>query len=208
MTTETLKAKWEASGLAGKNPRQLAAMERMEYRRLFAEEKARAVAGRPMSRTRAGELLLRYHGSYSRLPEIMRFASIMNRRSWLATLGEYWSVSDNLFEWDKHLRRLLPGRTTLLMMDKDERAAWQALPDVVTVYRGCSEVNLTGLSWSLSRDIAAKFPTQSRYMPPRGFEPLLVTGEVAKGRIIAVNLSRDEQEVITLHPRVTRVEDL
>ncbi len=45
-------------------------------------------------------------------------------------------------------------------------------------------------------------------MPPRGFEPLLVTGEVAKGRITAVNLSCDEQEVITLHPRVIRVEEL
>ena len=133
-----------ASEAAGKTPRQIQAMEREKYRREFAAEKAKAVAGRPMSRARAGELLLRYLGSYSRLPEIMRFASIMNRRSWLATLGEYWSVSDNLYEWDKHLRRLLPGRTTLLMIGKDERAAWQALPDAVTVYRGCSEVNLTG----------------------------------------------------------------
>ena len=87
--------------------------------------------------------------------------------------------------------RSMACRTTLLMMDEDERAAWRALPDVVTVYRGCSQVNMNGLSWSLRRDTAANFPRLNRYMPPSGFEPLLLTGEVAKGRITAVSLARD-----------------
>ena len=97
---------------------------------------------------------------------------------------------------------------TFLMMNEDERATWRALPNVVTVYRGCSKANLNGLSWSLDRDIAAKFPALDRYMPPSGSTPLLVTADVAKGRITAVNLGRNEHEIITLRARGTGIVEL
>ena len=207
MTTDTLIARLKPGELAGKTLRQLEAMKRRKYRRLFKGEEAKALAGQPMSRARA-EDLLRFHDSYSRLREIMLFSSIMNRRSWLALLGANWSICDNLSVWVRELRRLLPSRTTFLMMNEDERATWRALPKVVTVYRGCSKANLNGLSWSLDRDIAAQFPALDRYMPPSGSTPLLVTADVAKGRITAVNLGRNEQEIITLRARVTWVVEL
>ena len=167
---------------------------RMEYRRLLAVEVGRAKAGKLMTVARA-ERLLTYHDSYSRLAEIIRFSGIMNRRSWLRLLGEHWSTLDNLFSWHDMLRQLLPGRTTLLLMNEDERAAWRGLPNVVTIYRGCSEVNVDGLSWSLCPEIASRFPTLARYKPPIGRRPLLATAEVAKRRVTAVKLDRGEQEI-------------
>ena len=138
----------------------------------------------------------------------MRFSGIMSRRSWLRLLGEEWSTLDNLYEWRDMLRELLPRRPTLLLMDEDERAAWRELPDIVTIYRGCSEVNLNGLSWSLCPEIASKFPALMRYLPPKGRRPLLVTGEVAKRRVIAVKLDRKEREIVTFHARQVAVEYL
>ncbi len=138
--------------------RELEALQRRkhtEYRRLLAVEVARAKAGKLMTVARAARLLT-YHDSYSRLAELIRFSGIMSRRSWLALLGVHWSTLDNLFSWHDALRRLLPGRATLLLMNEDERAAWRELPNVVIIYRGCSEVNVDGLSWSLCPEIAGR----------------------------------------------------
>ena len=183
------------------------ANHRREYYRLRADEIAKANAGKAMPRARAQQLMM-YHNSYSKLSEIIFFSGIMNRRSWLRLLGEEWSCLDNLYEWRDKLRELLPRRPTLLLMNEDERAAWRELPDIVTIYRGCSEVNLNGLSWSLCPEIASKFPTLARYKPPNGRQPLLVTAEVAKQRIIAVKLDRKEREIVTFHARQVAVEDL
>ena len=180
---------------------------RKEYRRLLADQAARAEDGKLMSRARAEQLLM-YHDSYGRLAEIMRFSGIMSRRSWLRLLGEHWANLDNLFAWHDMLRWLVPGRTTLLLMDQEERAAWQGLPAVVTVYRGCSDINMDGLSWSLCPEAAARFPMLLRYTPLAGRRPLLVTGQVAKNSITAVKLGRSEQEIIALHVRRVSVEPL
>ena len=180
---------------------------RSEYRRLLKREIAKVESGKPMTLVGA-ERLLRYHDSYSRLREIIRFHRMMNRRSWLRLLGEYWSILDNLGARCAVLRMLVPSRTTLLLMNEEERAAWRALPDIVTVYRGCSDINMDGLSWSLCPEVAARFPTLGRYTPPAGKRPLLVTGKVAKSRVSAVKLDRSEQEIIALHVRRVAVENL
>ena len=100
------------------------AIHRREYYRLRADEIAKANAGKAMPRARAQQLMM-YHNSYSKLSEIIFFSGIMNRRSWLRLLGEEWTVLDNFFAWNDKLRQLLPGRMTLLLMNKDERAAWR-----------------------------------------------------------------------------------
>ncbi len=178
-----------------------------EYRRLLAKEIAGVKSGKPMTLAGA-ERLLTYHDSYSRLPEIIRFAGMMNRRSWLRLLGEYWSILDNLHSWRDMLRLFVPSRTTLLLMNKEERATWHDLPAVVTVYRGCSDINMDGLSWSLCPEVATRFPTLGRYTPPAGHRPLLVTGRVAKSSIAAVKLDRSEQEIIAIQVWQVSVEHL
>jgi hypothetical protein len=91
------------------------------------------------------------------------------------------------------------------MMSPDERESWRGLPARVTIYRGCSAVNAAGLSWSLDPKIAAKFPTYARYKPPKGCRAQLVTATVARNRIVAVKLGREEDEVITCSARPVAV---
>jgi hypothetical protein len=149
----------------------------------------------PMDRARS--LLWRYCDSYERLGEVIGYHWIMARRPWLKLLGEAWSSIDNIADWDFELRDLFPTQTCLLMMAPHERERWHGLPARVTIYRGCSAVNAAGLSWSLDPTIATKFPTYARYSPPEGQPPLLVTATVARSRIVAVKLDREEEEVIT-----------
>jgi len=50
-----------------------------------------------------------------------------------------------------------------------------------------------GWSWSLKRDVAAKFPFYGRYQTE---VPLLLTARIPKSRAAALKLARQEQEII------------
>lgn len=64
---------------------------------------------------------------------------------------------------------------------------------------------MDGLSWSLDREIASKFPFLNRY---RVAKPVLITATVSKSKILALKLDRGEREVITLVPKRVSVEQL
>src|ERR1700679_3269632 len=78
---------------------------------------------------------------------------------WLELLGENWTSFDNLREHLPVLKKLLSTYVPLPpMMTPEENAAYDALPRVVTVYRGCDSSVLTGAAWSLDREVANSFP--------------------------------------------------
>lgn len=85
------------------------------------------------------------------------------------------------------------------MMGPEENSAYDALPDTVTIYRGCGQANIMGMSWSLNKETANSFPHTHRYKVP---DPLLVEAIVSKRKILAVKLDRDEEEVITFSARL------
>lgn len=119
-------------------------------------------------------------------------------------LGEEWCVCDNIAAHTEWLRELMcdAEREHLsLMMDEDERAQWDKLPEELTVYRGCYEFNREGLSWSLDPKIAATFPMLFRYQQPDQ-QALLLTMQVEKARTV-LKLGRDEREVIV--PELGRI---
>ena len=91
------------------------------------------------------------------------------------------------------------------MMDSAELVAYRSLPARLTVFRGCGEINMLGASWSLDRDVAARFLTLNRY---RQTAPLLVTATLRRDRVLALKLDRDESEIITFHARRTAIEPL
>ena len=157
-------------------------------------------------RIAAAKERLRYADSYTRLPRLLALAPLLPCEQWRRLLGRYWSICDNVGMHLRELRKALPAQGPVLeMMTAGERRAWQALPDRVTVYRGCGRVNMRGACWSLSRDVAAKFPTLHRYWQKT---PLLLTATVNKREILAVKLDRGEHEIITFRARVGLVEDL
>ena len=133
--------------------------------------------------------------SYSRRDELLALFREMSYPDWLTVCGENWSGCDNIAPARLWFRRLLPARGPVApMMDTQECMAWEALPERLTIYRGCGPVNMLGASWSLSREVAARFPFLNRY---RQAEPLLITATVRKDRVLAVKLERAEAEVVT-----------
>jgi hypothetical protein len=142
--------------------------------------------------------------SYTRLGVVLGLRSNMDAAEWHRLLGDKWSSCDNIAQYRPILSRVLRGTPRALldsMMTEEELNEFRALPDVLTVYRGCYYHNRLGLSWSLDRDVAERFPTLNRYRYPNG-SPLLVTGRVRKELVVFKN-DRKEREIIS--PDVRRV---
>ena len=148
----------------------------------------------------------RWCDSYSRLPEMLVLHCKMERSEWLRLLGLNWSSCDNISSFRRLLRDFLPDTGPVPeLMDHEEVEAYMALPDQITVYRGCGPMNMMGASWTLDREVAAKFPTLHRYWQA---EPLLVTGKVRRHHVLAVKLDRKEMEIITFRVKKVSVERL
>lgn len=148
---------------------------------------------------------LLHYGSYEKMGailELIRSAPI-DFGTWLRILGENWSDCDNIFAYQNILKHLLPKEGPVVeMMTAAELAAYEALPDTVTIYRGCGKKNKKGASWSLDKSIAAKFPFLNRY---KVADPILVTATVDKCHILAVKLERNESEIITFSAKPGKV---
>jgi hypothetical protein len=153
----------------------------------------------PTSLEAAGVYVARYATSYTRMDEILKFRNELIRPDWLALLGEGWPRCDNLIMYYGLLRRILktigPLRT---MMTPQENAAYDALPEKITIYRGCGQANMMGMSWTLDKEIANSFPHTNRYRVP---DPPLVTSTVFKRKVLAFKRGRDEDEIITFSAR-------
>lgn len=82
-------------------------------------------------------------------------------------------------------------------MEDDERAAYDALLDPVTIYRGDANAFRVkrGLSWTVSRNTALHFA--KRFGRKRG---CIGTATVPKADVPAFLNNRSEQEVIVLPP--------
>lgn len=157
-------------------------------------------------RRHALEQALRMSDSYTRMQVLVELGFLMPLDEWLVVLGREWTCCDNIGKYYALLRRMMPdGGPLRQMMTSDEQAAYDALPDRLTVYRGCGAANKRGASWSVSRSVATRFPFLMRY---RAADPLLITAAVLKRRVLAVKLDRGEAEVITFHCRVTAVQSL
>ena len=149
---------------------------------------------------------LYYANSLTRMAAVLQLHQRMARPDWLRLLGDNWSICDGLYRHQSELRRLLGERGPLAeMMTPDEFARWQALPTEVTVYRGASRRYAQGMSWSLERHVAARFPFLNRY---RVDDPGLFVAKVTKDSILALKGDREEEEAIIFNARVVEVTPL
>lgn len=124
-------------------------------------------------------------------------------RDWLRLLGEYWSSFGPVTRYAERLREILPHVGPIrTMMTAEENAAYDALPIIVTVYRGCDAGSRPGLCWSLKREVANRFPFLALYETKK---PKLITAYVRKSRILALKLD-GEEEIIAFEVQVEKVE--
>lgn len=144
-------------------------------------------------------LLLR-ESSYSRLPVLLEIGAYIDRDVYITLLGNWWSSCDNISEHTDEIWNDIfdygVADARPLMMDETEQQAFEQLPDVVTVYRGCYADNKWGMSWSLDKEVAERFPFLNRYRSSG--RPLLVKARIQKQDIVALKLDRNESEVICM----------
>lgn len=146
--------------------------------------------------------------SYNLLPTIIGLSCKLEVSDWLRLLGENWTACDNINQFSDELigetplSYVLDGQDALRQHLMDEREAdyFAGLAESVTAWRGCYAHNKRGLSWSLERATAERFPFLHRYRAEG--QPLLVRAEVRKADIIALKLDRDEAEIITASPKI------
>jgi hypothetical protein len=150
---------------------------------------------------------LRFCNSYSRLPSMLSLYPSSHQSAWFEVLGEEWSCCDNVGNYRNELGEIFITATRSdfeLMMVDDERQTFGTLPDEIIVYRGCYPINIDGLSWSLSKDVAARFPKMARYQRADS-QPLLLTGKILKSDCI-LKLDRREQEIVSCKVRLVNME--
>jgi hypothetical protein len=141
--------------------------------------------------------------SYSRLPTLLEYSWLLDEDEWLLLLGEIWTICDNITEYLDDLMESPFGRSKGLiseMMNEKDQSIYDALPDIITIYRGCYKNNKWGFCWSLDPEIAVRFPLFLRYQQS-GEKPILVTATVPKANIKAIKTDREESEVIAIRPK-------
>lgn len=127
----------------------------------------------------------------------------MGNYDWWRLLRDNWSGCDDLANVVEGMREIIgeaEPRELLWAMTPYERKTWRALPDTLTVYRGCYDHNRDGLSWSLSRKVAERFTTLQRYHHTDE-SSLLLTGTVSKHSVF-LKTDRHEREVVAPHVAV------
>ncbi|WP_116114410.1 hypothetical protein [Austwickia chelonae] len=82
------------------------------------------------------------------------------------------------------------------VMTAAERRRYTALPDPVTLFRGCGPGGEHGWSWTVDRSIAIDFALRYGDEAASDYVPLLCTATVPKSAVLAYLLIGGEDEVI------------
>jgi hypothetical protein len=142
---------------------------------------------------------LTFFGSNERLEGFLSVAWDMEMGDCLMTLGAIWTGLDYVGLYSLELQSLLDFKDVVYdspiieMMTSEEMRAFDALPDEITIYRGCGPRNEFGYSWTLDRTMAETFPFKRGY---RTEYPTLLTMKIKKTRAAALKLDRQEQEIV------------
>jgi hypothetical protein len=168
----------------------------IEESRVASGQTIGPILGRGCSRERV-EHELKFSNSYTRIHWVMAMRKYLSRVEWFTLLGREWDGCDNIFRHKGRLRRALKAKAACLpaMMKIRERGALAAMPERFTVYRGCYLYNSDGLSWTLYRETAERFPSMLRYRGPPGWQAYVAEGTVSRSDV-ALKLERGEREII------------
>jgi hypothetical protein len=122
----------------------------------------------------------------------------------LALFLYHWTRCDAPWCWRTYLAEEL--RSTLQhvaltdVLGADEREWFTALPDDITIYRGCERGRERGLSWTTDINIASGFAKGKRCI---NRVPTLMTAIIPKRHVFGVFLERKESE-LAVDPRRLR----
>jgi len=142
--------------------------------------------------------LFRFFGSRSRLSALLSIIEEKGLRGKdaFSLLGQIWPSCNSVWRQTDQIRELFDDfrADAVHMMTPEEKMELEKLPEQITVYRGCYQKNLNGLSWSLCRDMAISFTTFTNY---QGIgKPHLLSGKVNRKDAV-LKLERGELEIFS-----------
>jgi hypothetical protein len=121
---------------------------------------------------------------------------------WEFVLRQFWTSCEFFYDWVEKLTVTFPQYGPMRnMMTFREWTAYQALPEIVTIYRGQPAGMQTGLSWTLSIEVANWFATR---FDDEG--SVIMTAKIPKSYVLAVKLERREMEVVTYDVDIVKTE--
>lgn len=115
-----------------------------------------------------------------------------------------WSISEKTWQYRVEIKRHLDQRPSAgAYIEKADKAFYDSLPELVTVYRGCSFPRIRGLAWTTDRGVAESFARGHRQIAV----PMAVVahGKVPKEAIYTVATGRKEAEVVLNWRRLREV---
>ncbi len=109
---------------------------------------------------------------------------------------DVWMDAENIPEcaatWDELLRSERPMRE--LLTDEEDQEVLAALPDVVTLFQGRTNIRDDGWSWTLDREVGEWFA--NRFAMFENAAPVLASVDIPKALIHGLLLGRGEREVL------------
>ena len=104
---------------------------------------------------------LRFADSYSRMQALLELRRFVPSAYFWKELGLNWDCCDNIYLFKSELlrpfeeHRQAKGLPITEAMNEADSEHYDALPQRVTLFRGCYAHNKNGLSWSTSGDVGA-----------------------------------------------------
>lgn len=126
--------------------------------------------------------------------------NVFNEYRDMYTPKQYWqllsdvyidteNLNQNIELWyDLLFSEDIPGKSSYFM-NTEERSALKELPEVLTIYRGCSDKHI-GYSWTLDRETAEWFANRFNKVG------IVLIGTVKKKDCLGLLLSRNEKEIV------------
>ena len=107
-----------------------------------------------------------------------------------------WSSCDATWSENESVLQMLTdiGGSASDYYDDESRSFFDALPDSVIVYRGCSRERVNGLSWTTDKAISEGFARGHRGIKVPN--AVVATGIIPKDKILAVFVDRKESEIL------------
>jgi hypothetical protein len=131
--------------------------------------------------------------SHARLMIMLRRLDEAPREIFWPVFCDFWSMCDATW-WHQPLLIFILRQQAPAILSDAEQKIFDALPDPVPVFRGCSRARIGGVSWTTERRIAEQFARGHRGIPVP--DPVVVTGMIGKRDIFVTHANRNEHEVI------------
>ncbi len=137
-------------------------------------------------------------GSHSRLMDMIDLLFHEDPDVFFGVFNEVWNSCDNTWRYHDHVLILLESNNVKSHfsnhLDADGEKFFAALPQTITVYRGCSREEKRGISWTTSEKVAASFAVGHRGIPVPHAAVFRAT--IFKADLLTVIVNRKESEVL------------